>query len=65
MQHAARGLPRTTAEWLRRLRAHEKRSAQKWGDQVFDDYDRYLSTCVRAFDKHYCSLAQYELRRID
>jgi cyclopropane-fatty-acyl-phospholipid synthase len=32
---------------------------------VFDDYDRYLSTCVRAFDKFYSSLAQYELRRLD
>jgi cyclopropane-fatty-acyl-phospholipid synthase len=38
---------------------------QKWGDQVFEDYDRYLSTCVTAFDKHYSSLAQYSLRRID
>jgi hypothetical protein len=24
-----------------------------------------LSTCVNAFDKHYQSLAQYSLRRID
>ena len=38
---------------------------KKWGQQVFDDYDRYLSTCVYAFDKHYQSLAQYQLRRID
>ena len=29
------------------------------------DYDRYLATCVRAFDIHYSSLAQLELRRID
>jgi cyclopropane-fatty-acyl-phospholipid synthase len=56
---------RTTAEWLRRMRMHEKTIRQKWGDKVFDDYDRYLSTCVRAFDQHYSSLAQYELRRID
>lgn len=56
---------RTTGEWLRRLRLNEKVIRAKWGDKVFDDYDRYLSTCVRAFDMHYSSLAQYELRRID
>ncbi len=56
---------RTTAEWLRRMRLHEARIRQEWGDHVFDDYDRYLSTCVRAFDQFYSSLAQYELRRLD
>jgi cyclopropane-fatty-acyl-phospholipid synthase len=56
---------RTTAEWLRRMRTHEATIRERWGDQVFDDYDRYLSTCVRAFDKFYSSVAQYELRRMD
>ena len=56
---------RTTAEWLRRMKLHETTIRSKWGDKVFDDYDRYLSTCVRAFDQHYSSLAQLELRRID
>jgi cyclopropane-fatty-acyl-phospholipid synthase len=56
---------RTTGEWLRRLRLNEKTIRQRFGDKVFDDYDRYLSTCVNAFDRHYSSLAQYELRRID
>jgi cyclopropane-fatty-acyl-phospholipid synthase len=56
---------RTTGEWLRRLRLSEKTIRGKWGDKVFEDYDRYLSTCVRAFEAHYSSLAQYELRRID
>jgi cyclopropane-fatty-acyl-phospholipid synthase len=56
---------RTTGEWLRRMKLNEKTIRAKWGDKVFDDYDRYLSTCVRAFDMHYSSLAQYELRRID
>ena len=66
MQVASRRVDyqRTTAEWLRRMKLHEKNIRQKWGDKVFDDYDRYLSTCVRAFDQHYSSLAQYELRRI-
>lgn len=56
---------KTTGEWLRRLRLNEATIRAKWGDKVFDDYDRYLSTCVTCFDKHYSSLAQYELRRID
>ena len=56
---------RTTGEWLRRLRLNEKTIRSKWGDKVFEDYDRYLATCVNAFDKHYSSLLQCELRRID
>ena len=55
---------RTTAEWLRRLRVHEKTVRERWGDKVFADYDRYLSTCVRAFDIHYSSLVQMKLHRI-
>ena len=56
---------KTCQEWLNRLRDHEAVIRERWGDKVFEDYDRYLSTCVRAFDKHYQSLAQYSLRRID
>lgn len=55
----------TCAEWLNRLRQNEAHIRATWGDAVFDDYDRYLRTCVRGFDKHYQSLAQYALRRID
>jgi len=56
---------RTTGEWQRRLRLNEKTIRETWGDKVFEDYDRYLGTCVRAFDIHYSSLAQFELKRID
>jgi len=56
---------KTCAEWLKRLRHHEELIREKWGDKVFDDYDRYLRTCVTGFEKHYQSLAQYALRRID
>lgn len=56
---------KTTAEWLLRLRKHEDHIRETWGDKVFDDYDRYLRTCVRSFNMHYQSLAQYALRRID
>ncbi len=56
---------KTTGEWLRRLRMHEKTIREKWGDQVFVDYERYLDTCVRAFDAHWSSDVQMKLRKID
>ncbi len=55
---------KTTGEWLRRMRVHEKDIRAKFGDQVFEDYDRYLSTCVRAFDAHWSSDVQMKLRQI-
>lgn len=54
---------RTTAEWLHRLRLSEAVIRERWGDQVFEDYDRYLRTCVRAFDQHWSSDVQMKLRR--
>lgn len=56
---------RTTAIWLERLQKNEEKVRATWGDKVFDDYVRYLSTCVTGFQKHYQSLAQYSLKRID
>jgi cyclopropane-fatty-acyl-phospholipid synthase len=56
---------KTCQHWLDRMRDHKDVIVSKWGQQVFDDYDRYLSTCVYAFEKHYQSLAMYQLRRID
>lgn len=55
---------KTTAEWLHRLRSHEKKIRDEWGDRVYEDYDRYLSTCVRAFDAHWSSDVQMKLRHI-
>ncbi|MBX2800374.1 MAG: class I SAM-dependent methyltransferase [Myxococcales bacterium] len=55
---------KTTAEWYRRMQVHEAAIREKWGDQVYDDYDRYLSTCVRAFDNHWSGDVQMKLRRI-
>ena len=44
---------KTTAEWLRRMRLNEAFIRKTWGDQLFDDYERYLDTCVRGFaDEH-------------
>jgi cyclopropane-fatty-acyl-phospholipid synthase len=53
---------KTTGEWLARMRSHEKLIREKWGDQLFEDYDRYLSTCVRAFANHWSSDVQMKLR---
>ncbi|MEM9865279.1 MAG: hypothetical protein AAF938_26985 [Myxococcota bacterium] len=47
------------------MRSHEAHIRQTWGDKLFDDYDRYLSTCVRAFDAQWSSDVQMKLRRID
>ncbi len=56
---------KTTAEWLRRLNLHESTIRAKWGDRVYEDYDRYLSTCVRQFALHQSGDVQMKLRRID
>lgn len=55
----------TTWHWRDRLRQSEARIRAQWGNKVFDDYERYLSACVRGFEMHYQSLAQYSLKRID
>lgn len=56
---------KTTAEWLRGLRAHEGQIRERWGNQVFEDYERYLDTCVRAFANHWSSDVQMKLKKID
>jgi cyclopropane-fatty-acyl-phospholipid synthase len=55
---------KTTAEWLNRLRQNEAGIRKQWGDQVFEDYDRYLRTCVKAFENHWSSDVQMKLRQI-
>ena len=62
---------RTTAEWLRRLRAHEREimdrglggQVMKNGATVFANYERFLRTCVTAFERHWSSLVQMSLRK--
>jgi len=56
---------KTTAEWLRRLRLHEQTIRARWGDRLYEDYERYLSTCVRAFANYWSSDVQMKLRRCD
>jgi cyclopropane-fatty-acyl-phospholipid synthase len=61
---------KTTAEWLKRFRANkEKIMASGWGSKVMSNgetvwtnYDRYLSTCVKAFANHWSSDVQMKLR---
>ena len=55
---------KTTGEWLRRMKLHEPAIRAKYGDKLYDDYDRYLSTCVRAFNAHWSSDVQMKLRKI-
>lgn len=62
---------KTTAEWLRRFRLNERMIKEKWGamkmsdgQTVWDNYERYLSTCVRAFTHHWSSDVQMKLRHI-
>ncbi|GDX78612.1 hypothetical protein LBMAG42_04230 [Deltaproteobacteria bacterium] len=55
---------RTTGEWLRRMRLHEGYIRETWGNALFDDYERYLDTCVRGFANHWTSDVQMKLRRI-
>ena len=55
---------RTTGEWLRRMRLHEAFIRETWGNALYDDYERYLDTCVRGFANHWTSDVQMKLRRI-
>jgi cyclopropane-fatty-acyl-phospholipid synthase len=56
---------KTAAAWLHRLQQNEPVIRERWGDKTFEDYARYLSGCVKVFEKGYQSLAQLVLRRID
>ena len=56
---------RTIEHWRMRLRDHEGLIRGKWGDVVFDDYNRYLTTCINGFENNWQSLHQWSLRRHD
>lgn len=64
--HTAReDYKRTCTHWLERLRGNAAVIRERFGDDVFDRYDRYLTACVRCFDQGYTSLCRFTLRRID
>lgn len=54
---------RTCAAWRERLRAHEATIRRRWGGELFERYDRYLSISMTVFEEEYGSLAQWALRR--
>ena len=56
---------RTLQHWHQRLLSHEATIRQRWGDERFEDYDRYLIESSRAFEEGWLSLAQLSLRRLE
>jgi cyclopropane-fatty-acyl-phospholipid synthase len=56
---------RTCEHWLMRLQKHEGKIRKESGNEVFDDYQRYLSTCIKAFEHNWQSLHQFSLRRLN
>ena len=56
---------KTCEHWLSRLQSHEAYVVKKWGAEVYQDYSRYLSTCIRAFEENWQSLHQYSLKRLE
>lgn len=56
---------KTTAEWLARLQQHEAEIRKRFGNKVYDDYERYLATCVKAFDKVWSSDVQMKLLALE
>ncbi len=56
---------RTSAAWLERLQNNRETVVQQWGKELYDQYVRYLETCVMAFTEGYQSLVQLALRRIE
>jgi len=56
---------RTCEAWRSRLRANEAVVRDRFGDELFLTYERYLSASVLAFTKHYLSLCRFSLGRID
>lgn len=56
---------KTSRVWLERLRANEAVIRARFGDERFEEYDRYLAACVQSFAKGYVSLCRFSLRRLD
>ncbi|MEV6594769.1 class I SAM-dependent methyltransferase [Streptomyces acidicola] len=56
---------RTLGHWRGRLRGNAELIRARWGDELYADYDRYLTFCIHAFEQGYHSLAQWSLRRND
>jgi cyclopropane-fatty-acyl-phospholipid synthase len=55
---------RTCRCWLDALRANRDGVIELSGEQVFDEYDRYLRSSVAAFARHHVGLARIVFQRI-
>jgi cyclopropane-fatty-acyl-phospholipid synthase len=55
---------RTCRTWRERLGAREAEARARFGDELYERFDRYLRVSERAFSQGYSSLAQLSLRRI-
>lgn len=56
---------KTCEHWLAGVQKNEALILKKWGAQVYSDYTRYLSTCIKAFEHNWQSLHQYSLKRLE
>lgn len=56
---------RTIEHWRMRFYDHQAVIKERWGNEVFESYDRYLTTCIKAFELNWQSLNQWALRRLD
>ena len=54
---------RTAQKWVEQLRQHQEEVIRGWGREKFQEYEKYLDGCVRAFSGGYLSLAQITLSR--
>lgn len=56
---------RTLQHWHARFCRNERIVRERWGDERFEEYERYLLKMAEAFADGYGSLAQLSLRRMD
>jgi cyclopropane-fatty-acyl-phospholipid synthase len=56
---------RTCEAWLVRLDAAKSTAVDRFGEEIFDVYNRYLTACIRQFASGHAVLLRIGLRRID
>ena len=55
---------RTLIEWQKRLRENEAEILKRFGNQLFEHYDRYFSMALRGFESGLLDLLQVSLKRV-
>jgi len=56
---------KTASEWLKRLKANKSPIINRFDEELFSNYERYLTSVMRTFKMRYLSLAQMSLKRVD